>query len=141
MIKDVKTGQIIKAGVGKIGVPQIRIEDRNILIMADLKYAFGIDCNVSEACVYAGIVPATLRRMFEDNPEFAAECAKLKNQTVLDARATTATAVKEDPRAAMAFLFKKRGSEFADSVIDAHRKIEPVREITRKVLPHANASE
>ncbi len=52
-------------------------------VIAKLEQAFLMGCTDEKACLYAGIVPSTLYRYQEDNPEFSERKTVLKTNPVM----------------------------------------------------------
>lgn len=48
--------------------------------------AFSFGCSDREACVYAGIVPSTLYKYCDENPEFSERKEALKDKPVMKAK-------------------------------------------------------
>ncbi len=82
------------------------------IIIDALKKAFEIGCNISEACLYAGID----RRVYYDNkkkyPDEFEKMEALKDKPILRARQTVVTAIGSDPDLAFKYLERKRRDEF-----------------------------
>lgn len=55
-------------------------------LIAKLEHAWSMGCSDSEACLYADIVPSTLYRYCESNPEFSERKEMLKSRIVFKAR-------------------------------------------------------
>lgn len=79
-----------------------------------LEQAYSLDCTDSEACIYAGIKPATLYKFQKDNPEFIERKQLLKGKPVLKARGVILNELnKENSDIAKWYLERKRKSEFS----------------------------
>lgn len=135
MIRHAKTGRLMKGGARLTNEGAVPIEVREPQVLERIRYALSIDANIQETCIHAGISAPTLRAIFERNLDFAMECARLKMEVPLAARATVAKAVKDDPKTALRYLQLKRNKEFSErSEVDQNIS-QPVSRITRNVLP------
>lgn len=85
-------------------------------VIAKLEWAFRIDCNEEEACIYAGIDPSTLWRYKQKNPDFASQITEWKQSIPIAARAVIAERVVTLKSAddSWAYLRAKRKAEFAE---------------------------
>lgn len=85
-------------------------------VIAKLEWAFRIDCNEEEACIYAGIDPSTLWRYKQKNPDFASQINEWKQSIPIAARAVVAerVVVNKSPEDSWAYLRAKRKAEFAE---------------------------
>lgn len=66
------------------------------LVLAKLEQAFLMGCTDKEACLYADIVPSTLYRYQEENPEFTERKETLKQNPVMKARGVVLDALGEN---------------------------------------------
>ncbi len=98
-----------KKSKGKVGPPTKKTEER----VRQLKYAFGIGCNVRESCLYAGISKTTYYEWTAADKQLSDEIAALREEPVLEARKTVMESLKDDPKTAMWFLERKRKDEFS----------------------------
>lgn len=87
--------------------------------LSKLRDAFLIGCPDEEACIYAGIGPATLYRYCKNNHDFDSEKEELKQAPILTARFTVVQAIKKSAPDAWEYLKRKRKKEFADMKIEA----------------------
>lgn len=85
-------------------------------VIDKLEEAFSWGCSDVEACLWAGIAPATLYKYQERNPDFAERKAELKETPILLARKTVISGVKKDPKLALDFLGRKAKKEFGTNV-------------------------
>lgn len=85
-------------------------------VIAKLEEAFSWGCPDTEACLWAGIAPATLYKYQEKNPEFAERKAQIKETPTLIARRTVNKAISKDSRMAMDYLARKAKKEFGNNV-------------------------
>jgi hypothetical protein len=93
------------------GVGRPPIIDRAAL--AKLRTAYLMGCTDKEACVNAGIHPATLYRYQEQNPEFCERKEAWKNLPILYARLVVVMAILGgDVHVSWKYLKSKRASEF-----------------------------
>ena len=73
-------------------------------------------CTDPEACLYADIVPSTLYRYQEANPEYCERKETLKNNPVMKARGVILEALEEkDVATAHKVIDRKEGSKVAVS--------------------------
>lgn len=71
-------------------------------------------CTDPEACLYAGIVPSTLYRYQESNPEYSERKETLKQNPVMKARGVILNALEEgDTLTAHKVIDRKEGSKLA----------------------------
>ena len=75
-------------------------------ILDRLNYAFSINCTDSEACLYAGIHPATLYRYQKNNPEFCERKSLLRTSMSILAKQSIIKGFEKDPWLAFKFLAK-----------------------------------
>lgn len=79
-----------------------------------LEGAFSMDCTDGEACILAGISPATLYNYQKENPDFLERKRLLKNTMIAKARSVLAEALnKKDKDTAKWYLERKRKEEFS----------------------------
>lgn len=83
-------------------------------ILIKLREYFSYGCSDREACTLCMIGESTLYKYQEDHPEFKEEKKRLKEEVILGARKTIVNATKEDPKAAMDFMKRKKRDEFGD---------------------------
>lgn len=85
-------------------------------VLAKLEWAFRIDCNNEEACIYAGIDSATLYRYIQKNPDFAVQMTEWKQSLPIAARAVVAEQIvaAKSVDDSWAYLRAKRKGEFAE---------------------------
>ena len=82
--------------------------------LAKLEHAFLMGCSDPEACLYADIVPSTLYRYQESNPEFSERKETLKQNPVMKARGVILEALAEgDVNTAHKVIDRKEGSKLA----------------------------
>lgn len=96
------------AGANKPGPESKMTED----VLARLRQAFLMGYDDEEACAFAEINPSTLYRYQKDNPEYASEKARWKQNPILKAKATIYGALSEKETAKW-YLERKKKSEFA----------------------------
>ena len=85
-------------------------------VIAKLEQAFLMGCTDAEACLYADIVPSTLYRYTEANPEFSERKETLKNNPVMLARKVLLGALNEaDVNTAHKVIDRKEGSKVSVS--------------------------
>ena len=82
-------------------------------IIDKLEEAFLLGCSDSEACLMAGIAPATLYKYQEKHPEFTERKEMLKQKPILLARQTVVRGVQRDPDLALKFLERRKSDEFS----------------------------
>lgn len=84
--------------------------------LAKLEMAFRMDCNEREACIFAGIDPATLYRYKQKNPDFCIEIDEWKESLPIMSRAVIAEriSVHKSVEDSWAYLRTKRKGEFAE---------------------------
>lgn len=92
-------------------------------ILSKLEDAFMNACTDEEACVYAGIVPATLYRYQERNPAFRERKEALKMKPSIKARQTVVGSLS-DPQHAWRWLEKKDPEFKPTSKVEHGGKIE-----------------
>lgn len=83
-------------------------------ILAELKTYFKIGATDEEACIKAGIHPATLYRYQEEHPEFCEEKKALKRMPILKAKHTMVKSL-DDPRWASWYL-EHTDDEFSNKI-------------------------
>lgn len=82
-------------------------------ILHNLRVAFRIGCNITEACIYAGISTDTYYRWIKQNPELSDEFSELREWLVIEARQTISRALREgNVKIAKFYLAAKRREEF-----------------------------
>lgn len=81
-----------------------------------LEFAFSIGCTDEEACLHAGINPATLYKYQKENPEYIERKDALKQKTLILARQTVLEKVGDSYQNSMDYLKRKRRIEFGDNV-------------------------
>lgn len=69
--------------------------------------AFKTGCTNEEACLYAGILPNTLKYFEQLHPEFLTIKQALKEYPMLVARKTVVANLEKDPKLAMQYLERK----------------------------------
>ena len=84
----------------------------NSVVLAKLEQAYSLGCSDGEACLYAGINPATLYKYQQKHPDFIERKNLLKKKPVLLARKTVIKGMQKDPNLAMKFLEKRKRDEF-----------------------------
>lgn len=115
------------------GRPTVMTED----VIRKLEDAFLMGCTDTEACLYASIVPSTLYKYQESNPEFTERKETLKQNPFMQARRVTLDALRDDDRGmAIKVLDRKEGSKLAVTGADGG-PIE-VREVERTIIDPAN---
>ncbi len=82
--------------------------------VSKLKDAAALDASVGEMCYYAGISESTYFRWMKENPELQEEITRLRNKPVLKARQEVIKGLDNNPQFALAYLSKKRSSEFSE---------------------------
>ena len=82
-------------------------------VIDKLEYAFALGCTDNEACLHAGISPATLYNHQERDPKFLERKDLLKSKPIFLARETVLRGVKENPDIALRFLERKKKDEFS----------------------------
>lgn len=83
-------------------------------VIAKLEEAFLLGCTDQEACFAAGIVPSTLYRYAEANPEFSERKETLKQNPVYKARNLILTAIQDgDTASAHKVIDRKEGGKIA----------------------------
>lgn len=82
-------------------------------VLDKLEYAFSLGCTDNEACLHAGINPATLYNYQKDNPEFLERKKLLKEEPVLKARQSVISGFSESPELALKYLERKKKDEFS----------------------------
>jgi len=84
------------------------------MVIAKLEEAFLLGCTDTEACLAAGIVPSTMYRYIESNPEFSERKETLKLNPVYKARTLILKAIEEgDTASAHKVIDRKEGSKVA----------------------------
>lgn len=78
-----------------------------------LRHAFGIDCTVEEACLYASIDTATFYKWRKKHPKLFSEFELLRNNPVLKARQTAVKEATKNYQNAIDYLARKRKGEFS----------------------------
>lgn len=102
-------------------------------ILAKLEHAFKIGATDEEACLHAGIDPATLYRYQDKNPEFCEQKVIWKRNPILKARNTIYKNL-DDPSVAK-WLLERRDKDFSTKVeqtVNGDVKLTPV---TFNILP------
>ena len=85
-------------------------------VIAKLEAAFLLGCTDQEACFAAGIVPSTLYRYAEANPEFSERKETLKQNPIYKARNLILSAIEGgDTASAHKVIDRKEGSKVAVS--------------------------
>ena len=82
-------------------------------VVGKLEEAFTFDCNVEEACFYAGIHRDTYYTYCKEFPEFSDRITLLRNSVNLALRITLIKGALEDPNLALKYLERKRPQEFS----------------------------
>lgn len=93
-------------------------------IIDKLEYAFSLGCSDNEACLHAGIAPATLYKYQEDNPKFTERKHLLKESPILLARQSVLKGLKDNPDLALKFLERRKKDEFSTKVENEHKITE-----------------
>ncbi len=81
-------------------------------ILQKLEVAFSIDCNIVEACLYAGISQRTYYYWMERNPDLLQRFESLRNRPMLKARQTIMDSLG-DPKYASQYAAAKRPDEYS----------------------------
>lgn len=97
-------------------------------VIAKLEEAFALDCTDKEACLVAGIDPATLYRYQGKNKSFCERKELLKQAPVLSARREVVKGIKNNPDLALKYLERKRKKEFG-----LRQEIDHSGEINHKI--------
>lgn len=82
-------------------------------VIKKLEQAFSYDCTIEEACLYAGITPATYYNNVNKKPQLIERFKALRNTPVLRARESVIESFRKDPALALKYLERKRRDEFA----------------------------
>ena len=106
--------QLTEANVG--GRPLFDGKDEGDVV-SKLETAFGIGCNVIQACSFANISRAAFYRYIEDNEAFRDRIESLRQKPLLRAKFTVFKALKNDPNMAMRYIEKFSGEATPDSPI------------------------
>lgn len=80
--------------------------------LSKLEEVFALGGTDQEACLFAGISPASLYRYEDENPEFRERKQLLKMNPVLKARRTVVDNL-DDPKLAFKYLERRRSEEFS----------------------------
>jgi len=84
--------------------------------LAKLEQAFLMGCTDQEACLFAGIIPSTLYRYQEANPEYCERKDTLKQNPYMKARGVLIDALDaNDVNTAHKIIDRKEGSKVAVS--------------------------
>lgn len=108
-------------------------------VIDKLEYAFSLGCSDNEACLHAGIAPATLYKYQEENPKFTERKHLLKDSPIFLARQSVLKGLKDDPDLALKFLERRKKDEFSTKTENETKLIlpQPILQIdpkTRKVI-------
>lgn len=82
-------------------------------VLVLLREAFLIGCDDLEACLFAGIAPATLYNHQKNNQMFLEWKEALKRNPFLKARRVIVEHLERDPEFAMRYMERKKKAEFA----------------------------
>ena len=85
----------------------------NATCIRKLEDAFSLDCNIAEACLYAGICEVTYYIRVKEDPELVKRFKLLRNKPVIAARQSVIKHMKEDGGLALKYLERKRKKEFS----------------------------
>lgn len=102
-------------------------------ILAKLEQAFKIGANDEEACLHAGIDPATLYRYQDRNEEFCKQKRMWKRNPILKARHTIYKNL-DDPSVAK-WLLERRDKDFSTKVEQTVSGGLELTPITFEILP------
>lgn len=105
-------------------------------VLLKLEQAFSLGCSDNEACLLAGICPATLYNYQNRNPGYLERKALLKDTLILKSRGVVADALsKKDKDVAKWYLERKRRDEFSTRSI-----VETVAPEKTQTLPDETLS-
>jgi hypothetical protein len=102
-------------------------------ILAKLEQAFKIGANDEEACLHAGIDPATLYRYQDKNEEFCKQKKMWKRNPILKARHTIYKNL-DDPSVAK-WLLERRDKDFSTKVEQTVSGGLELTPLTFEILP------
>lgn len=106
-------------------------------VITKLEYAFSIGCSDKEACLFAGVAPATLYNYQLKHPEFVERKDLLKKALCLEARQVVADKIKKnrDIDTAKWYCERKMKDEFSNRAEITGAAGEPLAAPTINILP------
>ncbi len=97
-------------------------------VVLKLEEAFALGCSDREACFFADISNDALYGYCKRNPGFTDRKEQLKERPIFLARKSLIDGVQEDPKLALAYLERKKKTEFSlkheiDATLDANMNV------------------